>query len=306
MQRDELVAYLDRYLHINDIKDYGPQGLQVEGREEIHRVVGLVDAQLPCVAAALEQGADLMLVHHGVFWGPTQLLRGSLGSLIRTIMTTGLNLYAAHLALDAHSEVGNNVELARRLGLTVAGRFATVNGVDLGVLAEEPNGVKLDYLVDRFEQLVGPVEVVQAHGARSVHRVGIMSGSGAAYISEAAALGCDLYLTGETSHAHYYDALERGHQCDLWRPLYHRDRRRPGVGTAFGRRIRCGLRVRGFAHGHVDARSPVLFRQLQPFASTASSRAKGFGRSVQERYVCGVGEKPVLVCRSCTTSPGSA
>lgn len=210
MRRDEVVAYLDEYLHINDIKDYGPQGLQIEGREDVHRVVGLVDAQLPCVAAALEHDADLMLVHHGILWGPTQLLRGSLGSLVRTFITTGLNLYAAHLALDAHPEVGNNAELARRLGLTVVQRFANVNGVDLGVVAEEPAGVKLDYLVDRYEQLVGPVQVVQAHGGRIVHRVGILSGSGADHIHTAAALGCDLYLTGETSHAHYYDALNAG------------------------------------------------------------------------------------------------
>ncbi len=210
MQRDKLVAYLDEYLHINDIKDYGPQGLQVEGREEVRRVVAMVDAQLPCVAAAVEHDADLMLVHHGIFWGPTQLLRGSLGALVRTIVTTGLNLYAAHLALDAHPEVGNNVELARRLGLTIVGRFASVNGVELGVIAEESDGVKLDYLVDRFEQLVGPVQVVQAHGARSVHRVAILSGSGAVHIPEAAALGCDLYLTGETNHAHFYDALNAG------------------------------------------------------------------------------------------------
>ena len=210
MQRDELVAYLDEYLHIDDIKDYGPQGLQIEGRDEVRRVVGLVDAQLPCVAAAVEHDADLMLVHHGVLWGRAQPLRGSLGNLVRMVMSSDLNLYAAHLALDAHPEVGNNVELARRLGLSVVGRFADVNGVDLGVVAEEPNGVKLDYLVDRYEQLVGPVQVVQAHGARIVHRVGILSGRGADRIREAAALGCDLYLTGETSHAYYYDALSAG------------------------------------------------------------------------------------------------
>jgi dinuclear metal center YbgI/SA1388 family protein len=210
MKRSELVGYLDEYMRIEEVADYGPQGLQVEGRDEVRKIVGMVDAHLPCIAHALEHGADLLLVHHGIFWGQAQPLRGPLGQIVRAVMAAGLNLYAAHLALDAHPEVGNNAELARRLGLEVLEWWANVNGANLAVLAVEPDGAKLDYLVDRFERLVGPVQVVQAHGPRIVHRVGIMSGAGARYIAEAAALGCDLYLTGETSHANYYDALDHG------------------------------------------------------------------------------------------------
>lgn len=210
MRRSDLVDYLTEYLRIEEIRDYGPQGLQVEGREEVTKVVGTVDAQLPCVVAALEHGADLLLVHHGIFWGKQELLRGSFGNLVRTIMSAGLNLFAAHLALDAHPEVGNNAELARRLGLEVVEHWANTNGTDLAVLAVEPSGVKLDYLVDRFERLVGPLRLVQAHGPRLVKRVGILSGAGASHIHEAAAMGCDLFITGETSHAHFYDALNAG------------------------------------------------------------------------------------------------
>jgi dinuclear metal center YbgI/SA1388 family protein len=210
MKRSELVDYLNGYLRIEEIKDYGPQGLQVEGRGEVTKVVGMVDAHLPSLALALAHGAELLLVHHGIFWGPAKPLRGAFGTLVRTIMAADLNLYAAHLALDAHPDVGNNAELARRLGLEVVEWWGNVNGTNLAVLAVEPNGAKLDYLVDRFEQLVGPVRLVQAHGPRIVHRVGIMSGSGARHIEEAAALGCDLFLTGETSHAHYYEALNVG------------------------------------------------------------------------------------------------
>lgn len=210
MKRSELVAYLDEYLRIAEIEDYGPQGLQVEGRDEVRKVVGMVDAHLPSVVRALEEGADLLLVHHGIFWGGAKPLRGAHGTLVRTLMAADLNLYAAHLALDAHPEVGNNVELARRLGLEVQEWWGKAKGTDLAVLAVVPNGVKVDYLVDRFEQLVGSVQLVQAHGPRIVHRVGIMSGGGAGYVEEAAALGCDLYLTGETSHANYYDALDVG------------------------------------------------------------------------------------------------
>lgn len=210
MMRSELVGYLNEFLRIEEIRDYGPQGLQVEGRSEVNRIVGMVDSQMPCVLEAVTRGADMLLVHHGIFWGPSQPLRDALGNLVRTMFTADLNLYAAHLALDAHPEVGNNAELARRLGLEIIEQWGQVNGVDLAVLAFDPHGVKLDLLVDRFEQQIGPVKLVQAHGPRTIKRVGIMSGSGAKAIQEAKALGCDLYITGETSHAHYYEALNAG------------------------------------------------------------------------------------------------
>ena len=156
------------------------------------------------------RNADMLWVHHGIFWGPSQPLRDALGILVRTIITADLNLFAAHLALDAHPEVGNNAELARRLGLEVVEHWGTVNGIDLAVLAVDHHEVKLDFLVERFEQMIGPVKLVQPNGPRNVRRVGIMSGSGAKAIHEAKELGCDLYITGETSHANYYDALNAG------------------------------------------------------------------------------------------------
>jgi dinuclear metal center YbgI/SA1388 family protein len=210
MKRSELIAYLDSYLQIAAIKDYGPQGLQVEGREQVNKVVGMVDAQLPCLEAALSLGADMLLVHHGIFWGPPQPLAGSYGRLVRSYFEAEINLYAAHLALDAHPEVGNNAELARRLGLEITDWFALVNGVKLGTVAIAHHEVKLDYLVDRFEQTVGPVKLVQAHGPRLISKVAILSGAGAREIPAAAALGCDTFITGETSHAEFYAAQNAG------------------------------------------------------------------------------------------------
>ncbi len=207
MKRTDLVAYLDAYLDIANIKDYGPQGLQIEGRAEVNHIVGLVDAHQPCVDAALAHNADLMLVHHGIFWGGPKRLQGSYGNLVRSFMQADLNLYAAHLPLDAHPTVGNNAELARRLGLEISDWWANVNGRKIAVLATAPGGVPLDALVTRFAQTVGPVKLLQAHGPNLIQRVGILSGFGAREIEEAAALGCDLFITGETSHAQYYDAL---------------------------------------------------------------------------------------------------
>jgi dinuclear metal center YbgI/SA1388 family protein len=151
-----------------------------------------------------------LLVHHGIFWGATQKLSGSFGRLVRTYIRADLNLYAAHLALDAHPEVGNNAELARRLDLTIQDWWGKVNGVPLAVLAEPARPLSIDALVERFQATIGPVKLVLAHGPAQIRRVGILSGAGARQIEEAASLGCDAFITGETSHAQYYDALNAG------------------------------------------------------------------------------------------------
>lgn len=210
MKRDELVHYLDDYLHMHEVEDYGPNGLQVEGKAEVQRVVGLVDCHQPCVDAALAQGADMMIVHHGIFWGAARRLTGSYGRLVRSMMEANLNLYAAHLALDAHPELGNNAELARRLDLTVVDWWAKIKGTNLAALAEAPAGTTLDDLVQKLERRVGPVSLVQAHGPQQVRRVGVLSGSAPDFIGAAAQIGCDTFITGETDHAHYYDALNGG------------------------------------------------------------------------------------------------
>ena len=210
MQRDALVRYLDDTLRIREIADYGPQGLQVEGKAQVDKIVGTVDAHQPCVHAALERGADLLLVHHGILWGDAKPLAGSYGRLVRTILENDLNLYAAHLPLDAHPQWGNNAELARRLGLSVIDWWADVKGTPLAVLAGFDEPLAFHALVDRFEEQVGRPQLVQEEGPPMVRTVGILSGFGADKIEAAASLGCDAYVTGETSHAQYYEAANAG------------------------------------------------------------------------------------------------
>lgn len=210
MQRDELVRYLDRYLRIDAIADYGPQGLQVEGAGEVTRIAFTVDAGQPCIDAAIKVGAQMQLVHHGLFWGGQELIRGPFGRKIQRLLQANLNLYAAHLPLDAHPEVGNNAELARLLELTVESWFCNVKGADIGVVALAPDGTTPESLAAALKARLGVEPRVLAHGPGAVQRVAIVSGSGIDRAREAAALGADTFITGETSHAHYYAAVELG------------------------------------------------------------------------------------------------
>jgi dinuclear metal center YbgI/SA1388 family protein len=211
MLRSELVNWLDAYLSIHAIKDYGPQGLQVEGRAEVQRIVGTVDAQLPCAQAAHGHDGDLLLVHHGIFWGPAKPLRGGYGHLVRYYIERDLNLYAAHLALDAHPVVGNNAQLARLLNFEVTDWWGAANGVKLGTICTPAGGEEsLEDVVNRFGDNVGNPVLLQEYGPRICRKVAILSGSGTGFFEEAAALGCDTIITGETSHAHFYEAQNLG------------------------------------------------------------------------------------------------
>jgi dinuclear metal center YbgI/SA1388 family protein len=210
MQRDELVRYLDRYLRIAELPDYGPQGLQVEGADEVTRIVFTVDAGLPCIDAAIKVNAQMQIVHHGLFWGSQELIRGPFARKVRRLMQANLNLYAAHLALDAHPDIGNNVELARMLELTVDSWFCNVKGNDIGVVGTSSTGLELTALVAMIKARLGVEPRVLSHGPSAVRRVAIVSGGAASHVAEAAAMGADTFVTGETSHAQFYDALDHG------------------------------------------------------------------------------------------------
>lgn len=122
--REELDQYLAGLLAVEKFKDYGPNGLQVEGRPQVRRIASGVTASLAFIEAAVADGADTLLVHHGLFWrGQDGRLTGWLKQRIALLMRHDLNLFAYHLPLDAHAELGNNAQLGRELGLVPDGRF---------------------------------------------------------------------------------------------------------------------------------------------------------------------------------------
>lgn len=206
-----LVSYLDDYLRIATMTDYGPQGLQVEATDDDVQVVAVsTDSALPVIDDAVRAGAQLLIVHHGLFWGAPEPLRGPLGRRVRRLFETGLSLYAAHLALDAHPEVGNNAVLARGLGLQVSGWWGEVKGTPIGVLADAPAGWTRDDLLAAVRTTLPGQPLVQLYGPSRIHRVAVLSGGGADFMAQAQALGADAYVTGETSHAAFYRAQELG------------------------------------------------------------------------------------------------
>ena len=211
MQRDALIDYLDAYLGAHAMQDRSNNGLQVEGSADITRAAFAVDACQASIDAACAAGAQILIVHHGLFWGEPLPIVGPHRRRVGALLAANCSLYGVHMPLDRHAQVGNNVELARLAGLTPTGEMGEVAGGQMvGLIAEPSGALTLDDLTARVASALGVQPFVQAEGPAAITRVGIISGSAARWIAEAAARGCDAFLTGETSHSHYHEAAEYG------------------------------------------------------------------------------------------------
>jgi len=205
-----LVFETDRYLAAGQIADYCPNGLQVQGRPRVRRIVSGVTASQALLDAAVAVNADLVLVHHGYFWrNEDPRVVGMKQRRLKTLLNHDISLVAYHLPLDVHPEVGNNVQLARLLGLQVDGPLEADNPrsvVLLGHLAEPMSAAD-------FARRVATAlnrEPLLVDSDRPVRRVGWCTGGGQGYIDQAIAAGVDLYLTGEASEQTFHSARENG------------------------------------------------------------------------------------------------
>ena len=210
MELSRLVAWLDTYLETDAFEDVSLNGLQVEGQPEVNKVAVAVDSSLTTFEQAAEVGADLLIVHHGLFWGQPLPLTGMHGRRVKYLLEHNLSLYASHLPLDAHREVGNNWGLAKILGMDELEPFGHWGKRAIGVKGRFPNSVTLRELADTLEKELGESVLVHAGGKLEVETLGIISGAAARDVATAADEGLDAFLTGEPKHETFYDAFERG------------------------------------------------------------------------------------------------
>ena len=208
MKRDELMRYLDELLESERFKDYCPNGLQVEGRSEIRRIVAGVTASQALVDQAVARGADALLVHHGWFWrGEDGRVTGFRKKRLQTLLTHDINLIAYHLPLDGHAEFGNNAQLAQRLGWTVEGRFGEQ---DVGWYGRLNESRTLGEVAHRVSAELGREALVIGAQAQQVSRIAWCSGGAQSLFEAALSLGVQAFLSGEISEQHVHLARESG------------------------------------------------------------------------------------------------
>jgi dinuclear metal center YbgI/SA1388 family protein len=206
--RARLVSAADALLQPARFKDYGPNGLQVEGKPQIRKLVSGVTASLALIDAAIEHGADAIFVHHGLFWrGQDGRVTGWMKQRLAKLLAHDINLLAYHLPLDAHPELGNNAQLAQRLGLSVQGHFGEQ---DLGLWGEPQNPDPGHFLAWAQRELGREPVLVQADPGRPWRRIGWCSGGAQSYFEAAIAAGVDAFFTGEISEPQAHLARETG------------------------------------------------------------------------------------------------
>jgi dinuclear metal center YbgI/SA1388 family protein len=204
--RNQIESYLATLVAVESFKDYGPNGLQVEGRAEVSRLVSGVTASRALIDAAIEAKADAILVHHGLFWrGQDGRLTGWLAERVKRLMAHDINLFAYHLPLDAHAEFGNNAQLGLRLGLTADARFGEQA---LGFAG--PAALTLDALAQRVQTALGRAPLVLPGDGRGLKRIGWCSGGAQGYFESAITAGVDAFITGEVSEPQAHLARETG------------------------------------------------------------------------------------------------
>jgi dinuclear metal center YbgI/SA1388 family protein len=204
--RDAIIEYADEFLELDAYPDYGPMGMQVAGAADVQKIVCGVSASRELFERAASRGAQLVLVHHGLFWNnEPRVVDDRMKARLKALFDADVTLAAYHLALDAHPELGNNALLARELGVSVESRFASIG---VGGRLEAPTSV--ESFAERVRELLNREPLVFAHGPAAVERVAVVTGGGAGNLADAAREGYDLFLTGEPQEPSLHTARELG------------------------------------------------------------------------------------------------
>lgn len=246
--RGQLLAAFDDLLQPARFKDYGPNGLQVEGRGPIRKLVSGVTASQALIDAAIQAGADAILVHHGLFWrGQDGRVTGWMKQRLATLLAHDVNLYAYHLPLDAHPELGNNAQLGQRLGLRAERHFADQDLGSIGALDQPVTAAQLAARVEaalgRPATLVGPIDA-------PVRDVAWCTGGAQGFFEAAIAAGAQAYITGEISEPQAHYAREMG---VAFIAAGHHATERYGA-EALGRHVAAQL---GLDHVFIDIDNPA-------------------------------------------------
>lgn len=211
IDRTHLLQYLTNLLEPERFKDYAPNGLQVQGADEIQVLVSGVTASQALIDQAIALKANAVLVHHGYFWrGEDPTITGMKYHRVKSLMDHNINLIAYHLPLDAHPDLGNNAQLAKRLGLTVEGGLDPQDQRPIGNVGSLDSALELNQFTALIDTALQRKPLLVAAGSHAVRRVAWCTGGAQNYIEKAVAMGVDAYISGEISEQTTHIARESG------------------------------------------------------------------------------------------------
>ena len=214
----DICNFLNGLLEPEKYEDQALNGLQVQANSidsQVAKVAVAVDSGLSVIEETIATKADLLIVHHGLFWGKEQAITGPLYQKLKALLGTNCSLYASHLPLDGNPEVGNAFELARYLELEQLEPFMQYGNATIGCQGQLAKAKELSVVEAKLKKMPGAIEILKLpFGPKEISQIGIVTGSGSAAIPEAKALGLDLLISGEAKQEAYHNAKE--HQVNCW------------------------------------------------------------------------------------------
>ena len=205
MELRELVNFLDDYLKIDEYTDSSINGLQVEGIQSVEKAAFAVDASMEAFRRALEIEADMLIVHHGLIWKGVERITGLIRDRLKFLLENELSLYAAHIPLDAHPEIGNNAMILRMIGVEPEEPFGSYGGVDIGFSGY--TDLEFEEVLEKLEGRFGDIGYMK-FGKDEIKKVAAVSGRGSGYVEDALKENIDLLITGEMEHSAFHPARE--------------------------------------------------------------------------------------------------
>jgi dinuclear metal center YbgI/SA1388 family protein len=243
MKSSKLEKWLDSLLRIREIPDDSMNGIQVGNSGRVSKVALAVDVSEAAIQDAASLKADFIIVHHGLFWGKPSPLVGPLLKRIRLLIESDISLYAAHLPLDLHPQIGNNAQICEKMGWKPDSDFGEYHGSVIGKEVTFPDPIPLESIVEGLRGLFRVEPTVWRFGPDRIRRAAVISGGAMSMIDQVAREGVDAYITGEFGHSHYWTAKEAGinvvfgghYATETWgvRALGERIRMELGLETAF-------------------------------------------------------------------------
>jgi len=210
MKLEQLVLKLDNFLKTDEIEDKSQNGLQVEGKPEVKKISFAVDACMQSFQKAVESGSDMLIVHHGLFWSKPLMITGNSYKRIKLLIDNGLSLYASHLTLDLHPEIGNNIQIVKALELTPVKTFGNYHGIEIGFIGAYDETISFEEFVNKAKNVFGVNSSLYRFGSDSVKKVAVISGGGVQLISQTENTDIDTFLTGEPQHEIFHYTREIG------------------------------------------------------------------------------------------------
>jgi len=210
MKTNVLAGLLDSELNVDAIEDDSLNGLQVSNSGETGRVALAVDASAAAIRKATSRQADMLIVHHGLFWGKPVPLTGAFYDRIRLLVRSGMALYASHLPLDLHARLGNNAVFGKMMGWQPGEDFGLYHGVSIGKAYRLKKAMNVQTIAAQVGEKLNVKTELWKFGKEKISTVGVVSGRGLSLLDEAIRKGYDLFMTGEPLHEHYWQAKEAG------------------------------------------------------------------------------------------------